>query len=66
MTAYNDNEKLEDGDFYRTEEGFVVFTEQYLLRRGYCCPNGCRHCPYGTKPQPELGVSIVSARPGPS
>jgi hypothetical protein len=24
-----------------------VFTEKYLLKRGYCCQNGCRHCPYG-------------------
>ena len=35
------------GDFYFTAEGYVVFTEQYLLRRGYCCGNRCRHCPYG-------------------
>lgn len=40
-------EDLLPGDFYKTEEGYIVFTEQYLLRRGYCCQNGCRHCPYG-------------------
>jgi hypothetical protein len=34
-------------DFYMTTEGFMVFTEAYHLRRGYCCKNGCRHCPYG-------------------
>ena len=38
---------LEDGDFYLSEEGYKVFTEQYLLKRGYCCESGCRHCPYG-------------------
>jgi 2-iminoacetate synthase ThiH len=27
----------------------VVFTEAYFLKRGYCCGNKCRHCPY-TKP----------------
>lgn len=27
--------------------GHEVFTEFYLLERGYCCQNGCRHCPYG-------------------
>jgi hypothetical protein len=32
-------------DFY-LENGFYVFTASYLLRRGYCCDNGCRHCPY--------------------
>ena len=34
-------------DFYYDERGFIVFTESYLLKRGYCCQNGCRHCPYG-------------------
>jgi hypothetical protein len=28
-------------------EGYVVWTEAYHLKRGYCCGNGCRHCPYG-------------------
>jgi len=37
------------GDFY-FENGRMVFTAEYLMRRGYCCGNGCRHCPY---PQPE-------------
>ena len=34
-------------DYYLTKEGFVVFTEIYHSKRGYCCKNGCRHCPYG-------------------
>ena len=38
---------IEDGDFYYTPEGYRCFTEQYLLKRGYCCESGCRHCPYG-------------------
>jgi len=25
----------------------MVFTEQYLRDRGYCCTSGCRHCPFG-------------------
>ncbi|MCP4975050.1 MAG: hypothetical protein GY931_02725 [Maribacter sp.] len=37
----------EDCDFYLSKEGFRVFTEQYHLKRGYCCESGCRHCPYG-------------------
>ena len=32
---------------YLTPEGYRCFTEQYLLKRGYCCESGCRHCPYG-------------------
>ena len=34
-----------EGDFY-LEGSAIVFTEQYHLRRGYCCSSGCRHCPY--------------------
>lgn len=36
---------IEGEDFY-LENGFYVFTSSYLLRRGYCCDNNCRHCPY--------------------
>ena len=34
-------------DFYYNEQGYKVFTETYHLKRGYCCLNGCKHCPYG-------------------
>lgn len=34
-----------DDDFY-IENGLYVFTEKYLLKRGYCCHHQCRHCPY--------------------
>lgn len=27
----------------------MVFTARFLARRGYCCGNGCRHCPYEFK-----------------
>jgi hypothetical protein len=36
---------LQEGDFY-LEGGRTVFTADYHLRRGYCCGNQCRHCPY--------------------
>lgn len=39
---------LEDIHYYQ-EEDYRVFTEFYLLSRGYCCRSGCRHCPYGFK-----------------
>ena len=32
---------------YYFENDKMVFTEKYLLKRGYCCESGCRHCPYG-------------------
>lgn len=37
---------LVEGEDYYREGAAVVFTARYLLRRGYCCGNGCRHCPY--------------------
>ena len=36
---------VEGEDFYR-EGPYVVFTEAYHRRRGYCCGSGCRHCPW--------------------
>jgi hypothetical protein len=36
---------VEGLDFY-FEEGLMVLTRRYLLNRGFCCDNGCRHCPY--------------------
>jgi 2-iminoacetate synthase ThiH len=39
-----------EGDYY-FENGYVVFTEQYHLKRGYCCKNGCRHCPWSNDPK---------------
>jgi hypothetical protein len=41
-------EFTEGVDFY-IEKGFLVFTETYHLKRGYCCESGCRHCPYNFK-----------------
>ena len=47
MEEFSNQNKLEPEDFYYSEEGYLVFTEKYLLKRGYCCQNGCKHCPYG-------------------
>jgi len=40
--------KLLPSDFY-IENGFKVMTEEYHTKRGYCCGNGCRHCPFTPK-----------------
>ncbi len=42
---------------YYIENGFYVFTEQYHLKRGYCCKSGCRHCPYGFKDEKKQDKS---------
>jgi hypothetical protein len=38
---------IQGEDFYFNEHGLMVLTAKYLLKRGYCCENACRHCPYG-------------------
>ena len=53
MSGFNRLSKFQEGDYYYNEEGFLVFTEQYHLRRGYCCKNGCKHCPYGNSPSDQ-------------
>mgnify|MGYP003658390824 CR=1 FL=1 len=35
-------------DFY-LEGKIVVMTEDYHIKRGSCCGNGCKHCPYMPK-----------------
>ncbi len=47
LCSMHEKPKVEEGDFYITPEGYRCFTEQYHLKRGYCCESGCRHCPYG-------------------
>lgn len=37
---------LHQGIDYHLENGVMVFTEWYHLKRGECCGNACRHCPY--------------------
>jgi hypothetical protein len=44
---------IEGVHYYVNEEGLVVMTALYLLERGYCCGNGCKHCPYDYENVPE-------------
>lgn len=47
--------KLVEGeDYYFDPDGKFVLTARFLKKRGHCCENGCRHCPYGfTGPRSE-------------
>ena len=47
MSGFSKKDKLNEDEYYLSPEGYVVFTEKYHLKRGYCCKSGCRHCPYG-------------------
>lgn len=50
-----------DEDYYLDEFGRYVFTEQYHIKRGYCCSPmkepGCKHCPYRPKKTEDSKVS---------
>lgn len=48
--------KLLPSHFYM-ENGKKVMTEQYHIERGYCCGNGCRHCPY--EPKAQKGNTLI-------
>jgi len=51
---------LKEGiDYYILPNGLLVFTAKYLLERGYCCGNGCRHCPYDYMNVPELQRNVL-------
>jgi Family of unknown function (DUF5522) len=47
------NPWIEGIHYYINEDGLVVLTEKYLWERGYCCGNGCKHCPYEYENVPE-------------
>lgn len=47
MSGFSKRSKLEEEDYYMSPDGFIVFTEKYHRKRGYCCKSGCMHCPYG-------------------
>lgn len=44
-TNQREKPQLLPSDFYM-EGNFKVFTEEWHIKRGWCCGNGCRHCPY--------------------
>lgn len=45
-TEESKTEKFVEGIDYYYENGLMVLTAHFLRRRGYCCKNNCRHCPY--------------------
>lgn len=46
MTTPNSAEPCPEEPDYSIENGLLVFTAAYHLKRGSCCGSGCRHCPY--------------------
>jgi Family of unknown function (DUF5522) len=61
-------------DYVIDVQGRLVFSATYHLRRGYCCGNKCRNCPFGWdavpaeklcagEPQPPLDQQFVARAP---
>jgi hypothetical protein len=48
---------MKEEDYYINENGKVVFTEKYHLRRGWCCSSKCLNCPF--EPQWTKGSTQV-------
>jgi len=46
QTKEDNTAKLVEYIDYYFDKGLMVLTEHFLEKRGYCCGNGCRHCPY--------------------
>ncbi len=44
---------VEDEDYYYNDQGYIVLTKSFHLKKGYCCGNGCKHCPFNYEAVPE-------------
>ena len=47
QNKYSNNKNLDPEHFYYSKEGYIIFTENYHLKRGSCCQSNCKHCPFG-------------------
>jgi hypothetical protein len=45
-SEFRDDKPLVENIDYTIEAGNLVFSRWFHLKRGTCCGNGCRHCPY--------------------
>ena len=46
---------IEGEDYYLNDDGLMVLTSSYHLRKGKCCGNGCLHCPWPSLTPPKKG-----------
>jgi hypothetical protein len=57
------NKLVEGLHYYFNEQGLMVLTAKYLLEKGYCCGNGCLHCPFEYESVPEpIRSNLLAAR----
>ena len=51
---------MKEEDYHINENGKVVFSREYHLRRSFCCGSGCVNCPY--EPKHQRGNKNVAIR----
>lgn len=49
---------MQDQDDYYMEDGERVLTASFHIKRGHCCGNECKHCPY--VPNYEKGANLIN------
>ena len=55
---------IEGEDFYYNENGLMVLTSAYHVKRGDCCGSGCMHCPYNyEKVNAAKRIELLKGRP---
>jgi hypothetical protein len=48
LAAHDTALEAHDAGYIDPVTGLFVLTAAYLADRGFCCDQGCRHCPYVT------------------
>ena len=66
----NQSEDEQNEDWEIDASGLWIATRSFLIRRGYCCANQCRHCPYINwrntltwQPSPAEAVQFAEVSP---
>lgn len=51
-------------DYYYNDQGYIVLTQNFHLKKGFCCGNGCKHCPYEfvNVPEPKRSELVAASR----
>ena len=49
FSMFSKRKDMDSKDYYLSDDGYIVFTESYHLKRGCCCKSSCKHCPYDFK-----------------
>jgi len=46
MKEFTKRHLLEKDEYYYSTEGYIIYTEKFHLKRGFCCNSNCKHCPF--------------------